>query len=547
MVTKSDKKPGKLILIIASLLMMVTNILINVAASIVIGSIGTSDYRVFIRNVLLAVAIVIFCLCIRLAFQFIKINYIRNYMINFRVQVVNTILDMSYCRFNSTSKDSYISNLTNDVNTIENNYFDNFMRLISASGTFIFSIAFIFILDYKYALAILSVVVVFTVICRLSGEKAVSLETDVSRENEKFTTDIGNTFNGLPLIKLNRVEKKFSDRILITAKFLENKKSRRDLYNSIYDKILSYIVIFLYIFVLYYLFNGFMAGGSFMKIAFIAFFTDQSFSIANAFTLYNKHKSYIAVMDKLLKEGKYNESSNEDGDKEFHFTSSILLKDVTYSYGDKIILNKANLTLERGKKYLIRGKSGEGKSTLMKILSKIIEDYEGEILMDGIDYRRINLASFNRNISFITQDTFLFEDTLRNNITLYNEYTAEQIRRAVELSGVDTIFQGKSNIDSVKLNENGGNLSGGERQRIAIARSIIRNTDIVFVDECTSSLDKEMALKIEDTLLNLDATVIEISHRAYEEVINKYDYIIDLNKGQLSMWSPQQSYMEVSQ
>jgi len=103
---------------------------------------------------------------------------------------------------------------------------------------------------------------------------------------------------------------------------------------------------------------------------------------------------------------------------------------------------------------------------------------------------------------------------------------------------------GKS-IDSIILNENGKNLSGGERQRISIARSIIKDTHIVFVDECTSSLDKELALNVENTLLNLKATVMEISHRTYEEVLNKYDYIIELNNGQIHQWSPSNNYMEV--
>ncbi|EQB85748.1 hypothetical protein M918_17770 [Clostridium sp. BL8] len=452
---------------------------------------------------------------------------------------------MSYSEYSSRSKDSYISNLINDINNIQQNYFTNFSELIVATGTFVFSIIIITLLDYRYGIATFVFVFILMFISKLTEKKVISLETDVSNENEKVMVDIGNTFSGLQIIKLNNLENKFLNKTLFSVKLLEKKKFKREVYNSIYDRVSNYIVLILYILVLYYLFNLLINGESPTKVAMIIFFTDQSLSLTNVFPLYNKHKSYNAILDKILINDKYDINSNNKGTNNFKFENDIVLKNVSYKHDDKVILNKVNLTVEKGKKYLIRGKSGEGKSTLLKILSRAYEDYEGEIFIDGINYKSVSLDSFNNNISFITQDTFLFEDTLLNNITLYKKYTKEQVNQAIELSGLNNLLNDGKSIDSIILNENGKNLSGGERQRISIARSIIKDTDIVFVDECTSSLDKELALNVENTLLNLEATVMEISHRTYEEVLNKYDYIIELNNGQIHQWSPSNNYMEV--
>jgi ATP-binding cassette subfamily C protein len=200
-----------------------------------------------------------------------------------------------------------------------------------------------------------------------------------------------------------------------------------------------------------------------------------------------------------------------------------------------MILNKANLRLEKGKKYLLKGASGSGKSTLINLLSKVFDNYEGEILVDGVNLKEIKEESFNENASFIYQDVFLFEDTIRNNIELYKKYTQEDLDRAVSGSGLNLLLDKKEEGVEEAIEENGKNLSGGERQRISIARAIIRKPQILFADEVTSSLDEELGRHVEETILNLNTTVIAISHRFYAGVTEKYDYVIELVNGTITM------------
>lgn len=145
---------------------------------------------------------------------------------------------------------------------------------------------------------------------------------------------------------------------------------------------------------------------------------------------------------------------------------------------------------------MLKGASGAGKSTLIKILSMIYDDYKGEILMDGINYRTIKEDSLNENVSFIYQDVFLFEDTIFNNISLYKPYSEIEVLEAANKAGLSDLLTKKSNGLNEMLMENGKNLSGGERQRISIARAIIKNSGILFIDEATSSLDEELGKKL---------------------------------------------------
>ncbi len=211
------------------------------------------------------------------------------------------------------------------------------------------------------------------------------------------------------------------------------------------------------------------------------------------------------------------------------------MKDLTFSYGDRRIITKGNVVLEKGKKYLLKGASGAGKSTFIQLLSKVYEDYEGEILIDGRDLREISEDSFNQNVSFIYQDVFLFEDTIRNNICLYREYEENEINRAVEGAGLLPLLKKKEKGMDEAVEENGKNLSGGERQRISIARAIIRNPQILFADEVTSSLDEHLGRLVEETILSLDTTVIAISHRFYDGITDKYDAVIEIKNGGLHL------------
>jgi ABC-type multidrug transport system fused ATPase/permease subunit len=260
--------------------------------------------------------------------------------------------------------------------------------------------------------------------------------------------------------------------------------------------------------------------------------------------MWNQVKASVSIYEKIAKPEESAEN-NGKGTESFKFVEEISVSHVNFSYDQKQILKDASFVIEKGKKYLIKGVSGAGKTTLMNLLAMVYDDFEGKISVDGTDYRDISEKSFHEKVAFIYQDVFLFEDTIRNNITLYREVPEDQINYAVRVCGLDSIVSEKKEGINEKLTENGKNLSGGQRQRISIARAIAKNAEILFVDEGTSSLNEELGREIEKVFLELNNTVIAISHRFYEGVTENYDYVIEVKNGSVHSYPAKDYFNEV--
>jgi ATP-binding cassette subfamily C protein len=208
------------------------------------------------------------------------------------------------------------------------------------------------------------------------------------------------------------------------------------------------------------------------------------------------------------------------------FKESFRFESVAFGYEDKTIFEDVDLEFKRGGKYLLIGPSGGGKSTLLRLLRKYVKPSSGRMLLDGNDISHIKKASFYKLISNVEQQVFLFEDTLKNNITLHKECSEEALERAIHRAGLDGFVNGHPDGLNRMILDNGKNISGGERSRIAIARGLMQEAQIIFLDEAFSSLDETVAKEIELTLLSLkDITIINVSHIIFSETKERYDRI----------------------
>lgn len=273
-------------------------------------------------------------------------------------------------------------------------------------------------------------------------------------------------------------------------------------------------------------------------------FSAISNNLMDVFPMWNQMKASVSIYEKIA-EPEESTVNNGKGIENFSFTSRIEVSQVDFSYESKQILKDASFVIEKGKKYLIKGISGAGKTTLMNLLAMVYDDFSGKITVDGIDYRELSEKSFHEKVAFIYQEVFLFEDTIKNNITLYKDIPEEQINYAVKVCGLGSILTEKKNGIEERLTENGKNLSGGQRQRISIARAIAKNAEILFVDEGTSSLNEELGREIEKVFLELDNTVIAISHRFYEGITENYDYVIEVKNGSVHTFPAMDYFNEV--
>ena len=185
-----------------------------------------------------------------------------------------------------------------------------------------------------------------------------------------------------------------------------------------------------------------------------------------------------------------------------------------------------------GKKYALVGASGSGKTTLMNLLMGAYDSYSGSIAIDGKELREANPDSLYDLISLIGQNVFLFDDTVRRNITMFRDFPADQVQAAVNRSGLGAFISERG--EDYRCGENGVGLSGGERQRVSIARALLRGTPVLLLDEATAALDNQTAFAVTDSILHLDGlTRLVVTHRLEAGLLEQYDKIFVLKDGAL--------------
>ena len=224
------------------------------------------------------------------------------------------------------------------------------------------------------------------------------------------------------------------------------------------------------------------------------------------------------------------EDLTEDRSPVASMEDSITVENLSFSYGDKPILEGSNFRFEKGGKYALTGPSGCGKSTLLKLLLGWLPDYSGTIRFDSADARNYTPHQLQQGMSYIEQDVFLFNTTIRDNITLGGSFTEEQMDRAIRGSALDGDLASMPLGLDTPVGEDGSCLSGGQKQRIAIARALIHDRSILLIDEGTSALDQKNADIVEESLLrNPDLTLILVSHHLSEERKAKFTRVYHLD------------------
>lgn len=539
------RKTRFLIYFTACFLPVINQLLQTLSFSLLIGSVEIGEMNHFIKVFIITILIAILSELLYISSRFMRIGFMRDTILDVRIAAFEKIIRSSFESFSKRSKDTYISNLINDINIFEQNFFLKLLNVIFNIGVYVFSLIILLFLNYKYAAVIFVTSLLVFLITKSFENKTVKLQEEVSRKNERFTLGISNTFNGLEILKLNSVEDKFLYKTLKEVDQVERKKFHYTVFTEGQRSITRFLSYFIFVGLLVYLMSLAFNGESYATIALMLQLGNSCiWPIGQALPMFNELKASKAIYDKITQDDAENKT-NIIKEKDFSFKNAIDVENLRFSYEGKEILKNASFKIEKGKKYLLKGASGSGKSTLTKLLSMIYDNYEGSIKLDGIDYREINEESFNRHIAFIYQDVFLFEDTIRNNITLFKDLPEKDILNAIEKSGLGEFIASRPNGLSEMLMENGKNLSGGQRQRISIARAIIKNADILFVDEGTSGLNDELGKAVEDTILSLDSTVIAISHRYYEGVTEKYDYVLELSDGIINQYSSLDYFQEV--
>ncbi|PAT01125.1 hypothetical protein CI105_08320 [Candidatus Izimaplasma bacterium ZiA1] len=539
------EKKGKFILyIIACFIPVLTDLLQIGVLALVFEAVGNQSMDELKFAGFAALGATILGAVLFISSRLMRISYMRDVVLTLRIKAFDKIVNMGYKQFNKRSRDVYVSNLINDVNTFEADFFLSLINVIFRFFMYLAALIILLVINWKIALIIFIVSILVFFISKFYEKRTVRYQKDVSTANEKFTVDVSNVFNGLEILKLNNIEDSFLEKNKKAIKSLEHKKFKFNIFTSfqLYSNfaIGNFVVIGLVIYMIYQLQNGLSYGVMIISIQLSA---NIIFSLVNLFPLVNKLKASSAIFEKITVPEEVVESNGSKNP--FEYNSLININDVSFSYENNKVFKSINFSFEKGKKHIVKGPSGSGKSTLFKLISHVIDDYDGSIDVDGVDLKSVSMSSFNEKVSYVYQDVFLFETTLKENICLYKDYSDDEVLDACKKAGLEDFVASLDEGIYTMISENGKNLSGGERQRISIARALVKKAEIIFVDEATSALNEEFGRQIESTLLSLDATVISISHKYFDGITNKYDIVLEIKDGFIATFKGQDYFDEV--
>lgn len=454
---------------------------------------------------------------------------------NYKEAAFKRILNKNINAFSKETTGKYVSNLTNDVSTIETGYLHGTILLLNNILLFCMSLVYMFYLSWQLTLWAVGVSLLPMFINVLLGGKLTALEKKVSEKNEGFVSMVKDLLSGFSVIKSFKAESRIERLFNLRNTDLEKtKKKRRDMNSDI--SILSMVAGLLVWFVVfgigaYYSITGLIAVS--VIVACIQLVNNIINPIVQITPQLAERKAAIALMDKLSEATEPSETDEIQKRTILDIGEGIRFKNVSFAYdADMPVLKNINVNFDSGKSYAIVGMSGSGKSTLLNMMLGYFEDYDGDIAVDGAELREIDTVSLYDTFSIIQQSVFIFDDTILNNITMYGDYSESAMQDAMDKSGLNELVLEKGS-DAI-CGENGCNLSGGEKQRIAIARCLLRKTPVMLMDEATAALDNTTAHMVENALLNIDdITRIVVTHKMDSAIMKRYDEIVVLRDGMM--------------
>lgn len=522
-----------IVTIILTIAMSSINLMISWLIQQIMDSMANQNMQSVVRCAWIAASVVIAYTVSNAVYRAVYPRFLQRAMQQYRDYAFSRLTQKSLRSFSKEGTALYVSALTNDCTSIENNYLAATFTLIEL--LFCFLGALIMMLYYSPVMLVLAVALSFlpVAVSMTAGNRLTEQEKEISKKNERFVSIVNELLSGFPVIKSFRAEAQasrlFSQRNEQAEEAKKNKRRTEQLISLLANDagIIAQMGIFLAGAWLAISGKGVTAG---VVIVFVQLMNYILNPISQVPLLWSNRKAAIALMEKLS--DALSENVREEGREKLNgFSEKIEVKDLTYGYEpESHVLKDLDVQFDAGKSYAIVGGSGSGKSTLLNLLMGSSSNYQGEICIDGVSIKNIESESLYQLMTSVQQNVFVFNDTIRNNVTMFHEFPDKEVTLALERSGLSEFIE-KRGEDFV-CGENGANLSGGERQRISIARALLRKSPILLVDEATAALDAATARAVSFSILNLvGMTRIVVTHRLEEAILRRYDKILVMKNG----------------
>ena len=438
-----------------------------------------------------------------------------------------------YEGFNKHTEADYVSWFTNDINQINQDGFFSLEQTFSSALLGIIASVILFFYHPLLFVTTLVFAVIMILFPRLFKKKLEELSQKQSKQNEVLTAKATDALEGFVNL-LTLGQQKLLNKIVLAA----SDKTGQARVNYITEMSFSNSLINLISIsaqTILTVESGYLAFHNQIPIGAILIVGSMSGNVFGSLTEISIDLTSIRAVQPIF--DKYNKLANtqeKTGDKDVApLTQQIAFSDLSFSYpnSDRPILTNVAGSIKRGERIAIVGPSGCGKSTLVKLIGGLLTGYQGSLTWDDDEYRELSLRSLHKQIAYIDQSAYIFDGSLRYNITLGRETTEEELKTAIKRAGLEKfVTDSASGLDTV-LKHAGNNISGGQKQRIALARQLLGNPQVILADEITSAIDEKDGQKIEQSLLNLnDITLVYISHHLRPEIKKQFDQVIELGK-----------------
>ena len=483
--------------------------------------------------------------CFSLLSNYLKVIYVNKASEKLR----NDYLVSQYKKRNIEDVSLIMSRINNDISQVKEFYFSNKIDFITDIISFIFS-SYLLLKINVFITFILYILTFFIILIPIFAKKHIQkLQLDLSLKNSIMTNKIKDDFSGFNIIKDYNIEEYCQSENTYINDDLTKSFMKFENVNYLFMEISHFFITTVgsigFLVGSYFVMQGDISYGNMIAIVQL---TNTLVSPINSITRnISKMIGGKALYDLILKE-----INNTVNNVVYHKNkistpiNDIKFDNVKFIVNNQTILNNINLTLEKDKKYLILGKTGSGKSSLLKLIFNYYPDYQGQILINNTDVRILDKPLLSTYITYIEQFPHLFKKSIYENVSLYRNISKTKIAKVIAKLHLDQLIDKQQDkldtiIDTEKLK-----ISGGEQQRIALCRALADNKNICMFDEVTSALDMQTARIAENEILSLNCDIlIRVAHVLDAEDMKKYDQIIVMKQGTISFVGSYDELMKI--
>ena len=463
-------------------------------------------------------------------------RFIEKAMRQYKDFAFQKLTEKSISSFRAESTAAYLSALTNDAASIEADDLSQLLSVITKAVTFFGALAMMLWYSPLMTAIAAGVTVLPLIASLLTGGQLQAAEKRVSDQNRDFTAALSDCLGGFSVVKTFRAEKEIFRLFAESNRALEQEKFSRRRLKALVGMIgattgvIAQLGVFLAGAYLALTGKGLTAGAVILFVNLMNFMIEPVAELPALLAARKAARGLIAKLADALEQ----DEVQPDGVQIAPLMRQLRLEDVRFSYdGETEILRGVSAVFDAGKAYAIVGASGSGKSTLLNLLTTPGMAYAGKILLYGTELRTVSPESLYETVSVIQQNVFVFNASIRDNVTMFRSFPPEELAQAVRRAQLEALLAERG--EDYLCGENGSGLSGGEKQRISIARSLLKHASVLLADEATAALDAQTAHQVTDDILSLSGvTRIVVTHTLEQAALRRYDGILVLKDGRIA-------------